>query len=163
MSDTKRFQVADWLYDDYVELQTDPTFVAEQLILDIVMQIGAAIEEKNITQGELAEELGISDSAMSQLLSGQQNVSLKRLVKVALALGMRWEVPELVPFESPDIERVETTTRVSVGELEVVSLSKGFSSITKLWGQRPSQRASLSIEGEPVGEGAQNDDTLMAA
>lgn len=162
MSDTKHIQVADWLYDDYVELQSDPTFEAEQLILDIVVQIGSALEEKDVTQEKLAEQLDISPSALSQLLSGQQNVSLKRLVKVAMALGMRWEVPKLVPFESPEIVCVETTVPTAV-ELEVESLFKGFTMRSASWGQNPPQPTRLSVEGEPVDEGINNDEELVAA
>lgn len=164
MGATNHIQVADWLYDDYAELQTDPTFVAEQLILDIVVQIATVMEDEGIVQKELAEELDISPSAMSQLLSGQQNVSLKRLVKVALALGMRWDVPKLIPFESPHIERVEeATVRIGIGELEAGIGTKGFSSGSKRWGQQPSQPTSLSIEGEPIDEAFDNEEQLIAA
>lgn len=162
MANTDHIQVADWLHDDFVALQTDPTFVAEQLILDIVVQIAAVMEEEGIAQKDLAEELDISPSALSQLLSGQQNVSLKRLVKVAMALGMRWEVPKLVPFDSPEIVRVETAVPTAV-ELEVESRPKGFSSKSAFWGQTPPQPTRLSVEGEPVDEGVNNDEELIAA
>ncbi len=155
MADTDRTQVADWLHDDYVELQTDPTFVAEQLILDIMVQIGTVMEEKEITQKELADELDISASAMSQLLSADQNVSIRRLVKVALALGMQWEVPNLVPFESTDVERVETKTRINVAELEMDRPAKDFPSKGTAWG--------LSIGGEPVDENENDKEQHIAA
>jgi len=162
MADTDRTRVADWLHDDYVGLQNDPAFVAEQLILDIMVKIGTVMEEEGITQKELADALDISASAMSQLLSGDQNVSIKRLVKVALTLDMKWEAPELVPFEAPDIERDEATARISVAEIEVDRSAKGFHSKSKTWGELPSQPSSLSVEGEPLDEGV-DDEELLAA
>jgi transcriptional regulator with XRE-family HTH domain len=155
MADTDRTRVADWLHDDYVELQTDPTFVAEQLILDIMVKIGAVMEEEDITQKDLADALDISASAMSQLLSGDQNVSIKRLVKVALALGMQWETPKLVPFEANDIERVETRTRINVAELEVDRSANEFPNKSTDWG--------LSIGGEPMDENENDEEQSIAA
>lgn len=93
------------------------TLVVEQLTLDIMVQIGTVMEEEGISQKELADALDIWPSATSQLLSGDQNVSIKQLVKVALALGMQWEA-QLVPFEAPDIERVQTKMRHGGDESE---------------------------------------------
>ena len=155
MADTDRTRVADWLHDDYVQLQTDPTFVAEQLILDIMVQIGTVMEEEGITQKELADALDVSASAMSQLLSGDQNVSIKRLVKVALALGMQWEVPNLVPLEANNIERVETKTRINVAELEVDQSKKEFPNKGTDW--------RLSIGGEPMDENENDEEQYIAA
>jgi len=155
MADTDRTRVADWLHDDYVELQADPTFVAEQLILDITVKIATVMEEKGVTQKELANQLDISPSALSQLLSGDQNISIKRLVKVALALGMQWEVPNLVPSESADVERVETKTRITVAELEMDRPAKDFPSKGTAWG--------LSVGGEPVDENENDEEQYIAA
>jgi transcriptional regulator with XRE-family HTH domain len=111
MPDENTVRVADWLADDWRDLQHDPTFVAEQLILDVAVQIAEAMDEAGFeTQEELANELDVSTSAVSQLLSGDQNISLKRLVTVALALGKSVEV-ELVDHEPPEVEPVSTKTK----------------------------------------------------
>jgi hypothetical protein len=47
---------------------------------------------------------------VSQLLSGDQNISLKRLVTVALALDKSVEV-DLVDRDRPDVEAVPTKTK----------------------------------------------------
>ncbi|WP_208425213.1 helix-turn-helix domain-containing protein [Salinibacter sp.] len=111
MPDESTVRVADWLADDWRDLQHDPTFIAEELILDVAVQIAEAMEEAGFeTQEELANELDVSESAVSQLLSGDQNISLKRLVTVALALGKSVEV-DLVDRDRPDVEAVPTKTK----------------------------------------------------
>ena len=107
MPNTDRIQVADWLYDDLVELQRDPVFVAEDIVLDMAEQISDALTERGMTQKDLADELGISPSAVSQLLKGDQNVSILRFVRVALALDKSVKAPELVPFEMMNLQPVE--------------------------------------------------------
>ncbi len=111
MPNESTVRVADWLADDWRDLQHDPTFIAEELILDVAVQIAEAMEEAGFeTQEELANELDVSKSAVSQLLSGDQNISLKRLVTVALALDKSVEVA-LVDRDRPDVESVPTKTK----------------------------------------------------
>ena len=104
---TNKLRAANWLYDELKVLQSDPTFVAEDIILDITEQICEAMEQQGLQQKDLAERLGKSRSAVSQLLSGDQNVSIKRLVEVALALDMTFIPPQLIPFEPVEVERVD--------------------------------------------------------
>lgn len=106
MSTPTKIKVASWFKDDLEALQSDPAFVAEGVILDVTEQIYAVMDEEGISQQELAERLDVSKSAVSQMLSGDQNISIKRLVKVALALGMTLEAPKLAPFQRPRIEPV---------------------------------------------------------
>jgi transcriptional regulator with XRE-family HTH domain len=112
MSDEKSdVRVADWLADEWEDLQEKPTYVAEKLILDITLQIAEAMEEAGFdTQEEFANHLGITESAVSQLMSGDQNISLKRLVAIALTLGKSVEV-DLVDRDPPEVEAVPTKTK----------------------------------------------------
>lgn len=105
MATNDTYQVASWFKDEFDALHQDPTFVTEEIVLDLALQIAEAMEEAGIeTQKELAERLDVSPSAVSQMLSGDQNISIHRLVKVALALGKTVEAPKLVYFELPNVE-----------------------------------------------------------
>lgn len=57
---------------------------------DIKQQLSRTIREarksKGITQKELGEKLGLSESATSRLLNGEQNLTLDTIQKVAEAL-----------------------------------------------------------------------------
>lgn len=151
MATSPNIKVADWLHDDFVDLQSDPEYLAEQLLIDIAIAIGNVMDEQSVNQKELAERLGISKSAVSQLLRGDKNISMERLVRVAHALNRRVEVPKLLPLTSPDVERVDTTVSV---EIESPSLDTGrhLSQGRHSWGDAVEgpQSISVTVEGKPV-------------
>ncbi|ADB41295.1 helix-turn-helix domain-containing protein [Spirosoma linguale] len=53
-------------------------------------QIRDARKAKGLTQKELAEKLGVSESTVNQYESGKQNLTIDTLVKIANALGMKF-------------------------------------------------------------------------
>ena len=69
----------------------DPEFAKEYRALEpeyeIIKQIIKARSEQNITQKELADKIGIKQSNISRLESGNYNPSLDFLKKVATGLG----------------------------------------------------------------------------
>lgn len=69
----------------------DPEFYKEYKALEpeyeIIKQILKARSELNLTQKELAERIGIKQSNISRLESGNYNPSLDFLKKVAQGLG----------------------------------------------------------------------------
>jgi len=79
-------------FDSYLRKQMeDPDFRKEYEALspeyDIIKQIIKARAEQGITQKELAERIGIRQSNISRLESGNYNPSLDFLKKVASGLG----------------------------------------------------------------------------
>lgn len=132
--------VADWLAEDWGELQHDPTFVSEQLMIDVAVQIAEAMEEAGFdTQKELSEHLGISPSAVSQLLSGDQNVTINRLVSVALALEKGVRV-ELVDHSPPEVNALPTGTKRVIISEEASARNKDEQ--FQLWTGKPSEEKS---------------------
>lgn len=71
-------------------LENDPDLLKEYKALEpeyeIIRQIIAARNEKNLTQRELAERCGMKQSNISRLESGNYNPSLEFLKKVASGL-----------------------------------------------------------------------------
>ncbi len=69
----------------------DPEFYKEYKALEpeyeIIKQILKARSELNLTQKELAEKVGIKQSNISRLESGNYNPSLEFLKKIAQGLG----------------------------------------------------------------------------
>ena len=69
----------------------DPAFAREYKTLEpdyeIIKQVIQARSEQNITQRELAERIGMKQSNISRLESGNYNPSLEFLKKVASGLG----------------------------------------------------------------------------
>lgn len=60
--------------------------------MDIVKKFGKRVKEirlnKNLSQGGLAKRLGVGPSYISQIERGVGNMSLKRIEKLAKALGV---------------------------------------------------------------------------
>ncbi|MCC6158776.1 MAG: helix-turn-helix transcriptional regulator [Deltaproteobacteria bacterium] len=66
-------------------------FVQEGLLIDVLEKISDWMDERGIKQVDLASRLGVSRSAVSQLLSGRdiagRDMKLKTIADVAHALG----------------------------------------------------------------------------
>lgn len=64
-----------------------------KITFDFIAQITKRIEEGKLKQSELAQKLGISDGAVSQVLNlSRTNLNLKTMVRYARALGMKVSV-----------------------------------------------------------------------
>ena len=63
-----------------------------RLKLHIVNSLKSCIEDCGFSQVEIAEQLGISESSLSQSLSGRGNVSIKRIASIAFVAGMQMRV-----------------------------------------------------------------------
>jgi transcriptional regulator with XRE-family HTH domain len=76
---------------DLLERLKDPEFAKEYRALEpeyeIIRQVIQSRSEQNITQKELARRIGIKQSNISRLESGNYNPSLQFLKKVAFGLG----------------------------------------------------------------------------
>lgn len=72
--------------------------------MEIGKRIGQIREEKGLTQSALAREMGVSQSAVSQIEAGERNPSYEMLRQIATALKV--SVPHLVgaPVEKLDAE-----------------------------------------------------------
>lgn len=68
------------------EFKYDLEFKNEYQILDITEKICILMKEKNISKVELSRRLGTSKAAVTKMLDGSANFSVKRLIKIADAL-----------------------------------------------------------------------------
>jgi plasmid maintenance system antidote protein VapI len=65
----------------------------EELLLGQVRKgIGKCLEELNLPRRELAQRLRVSEGRISQMLSGGENLTLKSLAGLALALNARFDL-----------------------------------------------------------------------
>jgi DNA-binding Xre family transcriptional regulator len=71
------------LLDKY---QDDPRFVAEGLLIDIDEKIVHLMQEKEITRTRFAGLLGVSRAHVTKLLNGNENLTIKQLVRMCVAL-----------------------------------------------------------------------------
>lgn len=73
--------------DDYERL-----LAQERLILDATEAIVGLLEEQGVSRQELARRLGKSKGFVSQLLSGERNMTLRTLADLGYALGRSFSV-----------------------------------------------------------------------
>ncbi|MEN0048262.1 MAG: helix-turn-helix transcriptional regulator [Bacteroidota bacterium] len=80
--------------------------------LDIIDQVHYLLDERNMTQKDLALRLEKSESEISKWLSGGHNITLKTIVKLELALGASiLETPLLMNSEDT-VEEHEQDTNI---------------------------------------------------
>lgn len=61
----------------------------EDQLLDIAIKLAEAREKKKISQKKLAELAETNQSVVSRIESGVENLSLKKLFRIANALGVK--------------------------------------------------------------------------
>jgi len=81
-----------WFNDKLSALKDDADFRLETIILDLTEQISERMKEKSMTRAKLAEVLGVTPAAVTKLLNGNPNFTLKTLLKVADALELEFNV-----------------------------------------------------------------------
>jgi transcriptional regulator with XRE-family HTH domain len=79
-----------WFNEKLAALEDDTDFRLEEVILDLTEQISVRIKEKGMTRAKLAGLLGVTPAAVTKLLNGNPNFTLKTLLKVADALDLKF-------------------------------------------------------------------------
>jgi len=81
--------------------------------------------EKGWTQKELAQNLGKTESEVSRLLSGLQNITLKSIAKLEAVLGNDIIITPLETGKHSSLNRRETTAEVNEPKKSYQKLKKG--------------------------------------
>ncbi|MFD4629104.1 helix-turn-helix domain-containing protein [Streptomyces sp. NPDC058284] len=68
-----------------------------RLARQVTASIAGLLEEREISRTHLAECMGVSPGRVSQILSGDENLTLRSLANIAEALDIEVEVHFLVP------------------------------------------------------------------
>ena len=102
-------KLQDWID----EFQGDPDYEFTKVAIDIGEQIVARMEERGMTQADLARAMGVSRARVSQILRGNDNLTLKSIVAVAIALDCRVEMllkplPTTEPGQEAQLSPTET-------------------------------------------------------
>jgi transcriptional regulator with XRE-family HTH domain len=73
-------------------LEAQRAYEEELLVGMTIDLVNALVDGSGISQRELAKRLGVSEGRVSQILSGRENVSLRKLADLAWSLGVRFEI-----------------------------------------------------------------------
>ena len=69
------------------ELVNRPEYWLETIQNEIYRQVSEYLKVNNMTQSQLAIQLGVSKGYVSQVMKGEFNYTIKKLIELSLALG----------------------------------------------------------------------------
>ena len=78
----------EWFKEKLESLKDDFEFRLETLILDLTEKICARMKQKEINRTRLSELLNVSPPAVSKILNGNSNFTLRTLLSLSDALGL---------------------------------------------------------------------------
>lgn len=95
------------------ELVSKPEYWLETIQNEIFRQVTAYLKDNNMTQNQLAAQLGVTKGYVSQIMKGEFNYTLKKLIELSLAVGKApvinfMPLAEIVAAEKEKVSSVET-------------------------------------------------------
>lgn len=90
------------------ELVRTSEYWFETIQNEIFRQVDAYLQENQLTQTQFAEQLGVTKGYVSQIMKGEFNYTLKKLIELSLAIG---KVPVL-EFK-PMVENIQAAEKNS--------------------------------------------------
>lgn len=109
----------DWYQS--LDMENDPELITTDVQLDVAVDIERLMEAEGLSKKELATRIGSSASYITQVLSGEKNLTIKSMVKLANAMGKR-----------PRIEFIDKIARRSWREA-LINTGTGRGSMTPQW------------------------------
>jgi transcriptional regulator with XRE-family HTH domain len=126
-------------------------FEEELLVGEATDTVAGLIESLGLTQKELARRLGVTPGRVSQILSGEENLTLRSLASLGWTLGVRFELGPVAMSDRAGtpavndppvpawLDRLRPTARVSYRPIAMPRLGR-------LGDNRPSLRVLKSGE-----------------
>jgi transcriptional regulator with XRE-family HTH domain len=103
------------------ELVKKPEFWLETIQNEIFRQVTDYLNDNNLTQTQFAKQLGVSKGYVSQIMKGEFNYTLKKLIELSLAVGKAPVIvfkplAEIIPAENKEVYSPETPSLDQVAE-----------------------------------------------
>ena len=100
------------------ELVIRPEYWLETIQNEIFRQVTEYLKANDLTQSQLAVQLGVSKGYVSQIMKGEFNYTLKKLIELSLAVG---KAPVVI-FKP--LEDINLTVNKDIPFLEIPPLNK---------------------------------------
>lgn len=133
-----------WIKEKLELYKDDFEFRLESLILDITENISEKMLKRNINRTKLAEKLNVSRPAVSKILNGNSNFTLKTLLSLsdALSLDLKVEFKEREVKASEDHDVYKSAYISSADEIKTES--------EKIEGAFPLTSSDWKIQGNEI-------------
>ena len=99
------------------ELLETPDYLLTKYQNEIFRQLHAYMENNHLSQKDVAKKLGVSNAYISQVLNGNFNFTLKKLIELGLAMG---KIPK-IEFVDKNEFRTSKKERKSIPIIPVVA------------------------------------------
>lgn len=107
----------------------------------IAARVLLSLQERNMTQADLAAALGVSPQQVSKILKGKENLTLETIFKIERVLGITLLH---VPSETEDVSAYTKPLTAESGPKEILRFDVVYSAF-----QQAQERVSLVGEPEP--------------
>ncbi|MVN22697.1 helix-turn-helix domain-containing protein [Mucilaginibacter arboris] len=97
------------------EILASPEYWFESLQNELYRQLVAYLEKEGINQTELAARLNVSKGYITQILSGNFNHTLKKLIELSLSVGL---VPQITYTPIDEVIRKDCQQKELLKELD---------------------------------------------
>lgn len=108
------------------DLLKSPTYWLTKIQIEVFTLLNNYMEENNLTQKQVAEKLNVSPSYVSQILNGNFNFTISKLIELALLVG---KAPVL-QFES--VENLLKTELAQRADLKPAARARKISGSRKI-------------------------------
>jgi transcriptional regulator with XRE-family HTH domain len=99
------------------DLVYKPEYWLETIQNEIFCQVTDYLRDNNLTQTQFADQLGVSKGYVSQIMKGEFNYTLKKLIELSLAIG---KAP-VIGFKPLDEIISDESDRISGNEISPVN------------------------------------------
>lgn len=106
-----------WFKDSLEEIKNTFEFRLETIIFDITEKISRRLKKKKVTRTQFAEMLNVSPPAVTKILNGNSNFTLKTLLSIADALELNLKID----FEEKSLVTIERPCEYANVSLTIVS------------------------------------------
>jgi transcriptional regulator with XRE-family HTH domain len=129
-----------WLDHKIEEYRGSFEFKLERLILSITEDICFLLNEKGLSKANLAELLGCSRAAITKMLNGTPNMTIKKLLSISEALGNELNIS--FPPQGFKISRVYISKKKPVTVDDVKEYREDVVSFFNNDGEEPPAKAA---------------------
>jgi transcriptional regulator with XRE-family HTH domain len=106
-----------WFDNEVKQLEDDPEYIANGLMIELAAQVARKLQKEGLKQKDLAERLDKSQGWISRFMNDPTNFSVKKLVEIAVALGMELDIDFKEIKEAPSF-KPKTVTGKSIAGLQ---------------------------------------------
>lgn len=115
MVNKNEFNFKGWFDEEVDQLEKDPEYIAYGLMVDLAAQVAKKLKTEGLKQKDLAERLGKSEGWISRFMNDPTNFSIKKLVEIAVALGMELDVSFKETGAEPEFKSKTITGKAKAG------------------------------------------------